>query len=146
MINLLMCLCACNEKWNYPDNRIFKLHVHLVTGSFMSLSSDTVKICKWKQVLCLWSHWKAIETKENKKWTEQRRSLHDRISPHQNGLVRCIHSHCRLQLAFIVDCGFVCAKKGIKKELNAHWMNSNKPAIIMNILDGILQKLPKNTP
>lgn len=51
--------------------------------------------------------------------------------------------HVKSQWVWIWTC--VCNSKKLK-ELNAHWMDSNKPTIIMNILFGILQKLPKNTP
>lgn len=59
--------------------------------------------------------------------------------------------HCNVVETSVVHLAFtgayanewICVCTKVLKELNGHWMNSNKPTIIMNILFGILQSCPK---
>lgn len=79
-----------------------------------------------------------------------RRSLYDRILPLWMNCVlyavRCKHEtryswHYNRWTEWRGDVSeWICVCKGIKRSWMAHWMNSNKPAISMNILFGILHK------
>lgn len=122
----------------------------------MSLSTDIKLFVIRKQVLLSSVYFYFFKNKDytrSKNWLKSQEVRSTRIQKKTYGwisplwllIVHCNVVESVVHLAFTGAYAneWICVCTKVLKELNGHWMNSNKPTIIMNILFGILQSCPK---